>query len=610
MNLFISYRREDSIDIAGRLADRLIAEFGKKNIFIDVDSIPLGVDFRVHLDNEVSKCDMLLAIIGPDWVGETQDHQGALEGRRIDDDADFVRLEVASALSRSIPVVPVLVRGAKLPKPDDLPPDLREIVFRNAIEIGSGAAFHESVSRLLRGLRHHAESQKSHEVTEPLVRDAADSSQPKTVSTSGKSSTNDIVNQPATQRKHVAQDVSTNVEWPEIDIRVQSLPPTEVRSTQGSKFLRIAPRQIVMDGKRYRSACRAAKRAGSVTINHFGLPSSNLIGWNMSLRGGSKRLTKLWQYDVENRELAEKYRVHGMSHAILMPDGKHIIVPHHRSGIGEFEVWNLENDHRRVCCAQGMPASNTDPSSCTGPTTLLVAEHGVLPVVVVRRPNPTIEVSFIDTEDWAERQSISIDAPHPIWEISPDGKLFFVAHNNPPVIDVWNVDGGQKSAEFEATAGIQWLRYEPRSEILIVESVPNIKLLNRQGRLVAQWAGKIATVSSDGEFLATSSGVLLNVWSFRSQELREIRLQPHSDISMCQLEFTPDSNWLLVRKSDSIRLVNTNTWSETFVIPTHRFSNSGPSGFTREGVHRLEFHSIDEVIHWDLSDFLTSQDIS
>ncbi len=67
--IFLSYRREDSADVTGRIDDRLVQQFGREAVFVDVDSIPFGVDFRKHLDQQVGKCDVFLAVIGPDWMG-------------------------------------------------------------------------------------------------------------------------------------------------------------------------------------------------------------------------------------------------------------------------------------------------------------------------------------------------------------------------------------------------------------------------------------------------------------------------------------------------------------------------------------------------------------
>ncbi len=147
--IFVSYRRDDSADAAGRLHDRLSAEFGKASVFIDVDNIPFGVDFRKHLADAVGNCDVLLAIMGNEWL-EAQDREGK---RRLDDEADFVRIEIATALQRQIPVIPILVGDNSVPKPDQLPDDLRELAFRNAAEIRAGAHFSSQVDKLVQSIR-------------------------------------------------------------------------------------------------------------------------------------------------------------------------------------------------------------------------------------------------------------------------------------------------------------------------------------------------------------------------------------------------------------------------------------------------------------------------
>jgi len=80
MSVFISYRRNDIAAVAGRVSDRLAQEFGRDSLFMDVDSIPLGVNFAKALEDEVAKCDVLLAIIGPDWL-DARDKDGQ---RRLD----------------------------------------------------------------------------------------------------------------------------------------------------------------------------------------------------------------------------------------------------------------------------------------------------------------------------------------------------------------------------------------------------------------------------------------------------------------------------------------------------------------------------------------------
>ncbi len=129
--IFISYRRDDSEGEAGRLFDDLVRAYGEKSVFMDVAGISPGLDFRKAIDDNVSSCGVLLAMIGPTW---TTIANGSGK-RRLDDENDFVRLEIASALHRDIPVIPVLVHEARMPKPDDLPDNLKDLAYRNSVEI-------------------------------------------------------------------------------------------------------------------------------------------------------------------------------------------------------------------------------------------------------------------------------------------------------------------------------------------------------------------------------------------------------------------------------------------------------------------------------------------
>lgn len=147
-SIFISYRRSDSADITGRIYDRLVDEYGRAFIFKDVDSIPLGTDFREYLDRKVSECNSLLAIIGDRWL-DAKDDAGK---RRLDDPEDFVRVEIESALERGIPVIPLLVRGAKMPAEGDLPGSLRKLVYKNGIPIRPDPDFHRDMDRLISAL--------------------------------------------------------------------------------------------------------------------------------------------------------------------------------------------------------------------------------------------------------------------------------------------------------------------------------------------------------------------------------------------------------------------------------------------------------------------------
>jgi hypothetical protein len=108
--IFISYRREDSAAWSGRLSDRLKSRFPSNQIFMDVDTLDPGVDFVEAVEEVVGACDVLIAVIGSRWL-TSSDRRGR---RRLDIAEDLVRLEIATALKRSIRVVPVLVEGATI----------------------------------------------------------------------------------------------------------------------------------------------------------------------------------------------------------------------------------------------------------------------------------------------------------------------------------------------------------------------------------------------------------------------------------------------------------------------------------------------------------------
>jgi hypothetical protein len=147
-SIFVNYRRSDSGGEAGRLYDDLTLRFSPESVFMDVAGIEPGRDFRKAIDQSVATCTVVLAVIGQEWL-DLRDSQG---GRRLDDANDFVRIELASALRRDIPVVPVLVRGATMPHAEQLPDDLKELAYRNAVEL-THVRWKSDVQVLLQALR-------------------------------------------------------------------------------------------------------------------------------------------------------------------------------------------------------------------------------------------------------------------------------------------------------------------------------------------------------------------------------------------------------------------------------------------------------------------------
>jgi nudix-type nucleoside diphosphatase (YffH/AdpP family) len=147
IKIAISYRRSDSADVTGRIFDRLVQKYGKDSVFRDIDNIPFGIDFREVVNNALQNTDALIAIVGPDWRG-SRSHGSP----RINDENDFVRIEVKTALKRNIPVIPVLVGGAAFPEPADLPDSMRDFSFRNAANVDSGRNFDTDIERLMRSM--------------------------------------------------------------------------------------------------------------------------------------------------------------------------------------------------------------------------------------------------------------------------------------------------------------------------------------------------------------------------------------------------------------------------------------------------------------------------
>jgi hypothetical protein len=146
-SVFISYRREETQGMAGRLADRLVDRLGDARVFMDVEGIRPGFDFAQEIDQAVSSCSVLLAIIGRRWTTVT-DEQGR---RRLDDPNDFVLLEIATALRRNILVIPIFVDGAAVPGVSDLPAPIKELARRHGSRVDH-ETFRSDVDSLLRAV--------------------------------------------------------------------------------------------------------------------------------------------------------------------------------------------------------------------------------------------------------------------------------------------------------------------------------------------------------------------------------------------------------------------------------------------------------------------------
>jgi SH3-like domain-containing protein len=154
--IIISYRRADTQDITMRVRDRLRKRYGAKSVFTDIDSIPIGSDFLRYIDSEIATADALLAIVGPRWLRTDRN-----DSSNLDDETDYVRLEVEAALKQNVKVAPILVGGARMPRTAELPAAIKEFAKLNAAPVDSGINFENDLDRLIASLDEHFEVRSS-----------------------------------------------------------------------------------------------------------------------------------------------------------------------------------------------------------------------------------------------------------------------------------------------------------------------------------------------------------------------------------------------------------------------------------------------------------------
>ena len=145
--IVISYRRADTTWIAGRILDRLETRFGKEDVFIDIDDMPAGVDFREHLERVLGQCKVLLVLIGPNWTG-----LGRAQMPKIADPNDWVRIEIETALRRNVPIIPVLIDQTPMPTAEQLPESLKPFAYRQGLQIDPGRDFNVHAERLIHAI--------------------------------------------------------------------------------------------------------------------------------------------------------------------------------------------------------------------------------------------------------------------------------------------------------------------------------------------------------------------------------------------------------------------------------------------------------------------------
>jgi hypothetical protein len=145
--IVISYRRADTGMIVGRIFEQLEKHFGKDSVFMDIENIPGGMDFREHITTILQRCDILVALIGPNWNKADDNGQPRIQNR-----GDWVRIEIETALAKRIPIIPILIDRTPPPKPEELPESLRPLAYIQAMEVAAGRDFRVHMQRVLRAM--------------------------------------------------------------------------------------------------------------------------------------------------------------------------------------------------------------------------------------------------------------------------------------------------------------------------------------------------------------------------------------------------------------------------------------------------------------------------
>lgn len=151
VKIFLSYRRDDSAFAAQSIHDRLSQRFGQQSVFMDVDSIPPGVDFRDHIGESIAECKIMIVIIGVNWL-----KPGRSGEARLGPDGDYVRIEIESAHDHGLRLLPVLIGKATMPTVDKLPEKIKSLAYRQASFLRTGRDYQRDLDNIIRAVEHLA----------------------------------------------------------------------------------------------------------------------------------------------------------------------------------------------------------------------------------------------------------------------------------------------------------------------------------------------------------------------------------------------------------------------------------------------------------------------
>src|SRR5688572_14975702 len=131
MQIFLSYRRDDTQWLALKVFDELRGRYGRQNVFFDLEAVPTGVRYRDLIKERISRSSAFVLLIGKNWTSLTDEYGN----RRIDDPLDPVRFEVKCAIQMGVPIIPVRVDGARMPRKEELDESIASLLDLNAAEV-------------------------------------------------------------------------------------------------------------------------------------------------------------------------------------------------------------------------------------------------------------------------------------------------------------------------------------------------------------------------------------------------------------------------------------------------------------------------------------------
>ncbi len=410
-NIFVSYRRSDARHPAGRISDELRQRFGEEKVFTDLDSLEPGADFGEAIEETLSTCEVLIAVIGPGWLDAEEDGE-----RRLDDPDDWVRVEIETALDRGIRVIPVLVDGAKMPSKQQLPDALARLARRNAHDLIT-SSWRATVRELLDNLERLFERMAAKAAVPPPAAEPAPA-----------------VEQPAAAKMAdpAPQAEPAAVAEPEPEPEPAPAPAATIDWATGAKVIR------EIQHPEYGRKGRGSRKIACVAFS----PDASRLA-----TAGSDNSARVWEIE-SGLELACVKRAETVNAVAFSADGRMLAV----AGEDDYvEVRDLESGDTTALVAHKRDADAVSFRSQPGPA-------GGAQLVSATRDGAWLWEIGDDSEvlpaapaDGAPAAQFEPKIDHRALAITADGR--FIAGASMLMVRVWELDGGSVVTEVNHPGG-------------------------------------------------------------------------------------------------------------------------------------------------------------